>query len=274
LRAGVPQKAVGETARLKSKAIASRRDSLVGVNQYANPKEQPLQVPAADPQAFHKRRVQQVASHRTSLDDDENQVVLDRLADLIGPKSPDYFDACVRAASAGATLGEMTRAIRIKDSPCEPVKPVCITRAPVLFEQLRAAMNRRAGGPARVFLCNMGPLKEHKARADFARGFFSVGGYDVISPAGFKTPEDAVTALLKSQADVAVICSTDENYPALVPALNEEIRGQKPGTLIVLAGYPAEQIEAHMKSGVAEFIHVRADAQEVLSRIHAKLGIA
>lgn len=273
LRAGVPQKAVGETALKKILAVTSRRDSIVGVNQYANPKEQPLEVPAADPKAFHKRRVQQVASHRTSLDDTDNQVVLDRLAELIGPKNADFFDACVEAVSAGATLGEITRAIRIKDSPCEPVTSVCLTRAAMSFEQLRAAMNRRAGGPAKVFLCNMGSLKEHKARADFARGFFSVGGYDVISPAGFKTPEDAVTALLKSHADVAVICSTDENYPVLVPALIEEIRAQKRGTLIVLAGYPAEQIEAHKKSGVDEFIHVRADAHEVLSKTHERLGI-
>ena len=120
----------------------------------------------------------------------------------------------------------------------------------------------------------MALLKAHKVRADLARGLFSVGGYEVISPAGFKPPEDAVTALLKSHADIAVICSTDENYPALVPALIEELRAQKPGAIIVLAGYPPEQIEAHKKSGVEEFIHIRADAVEVLSRIHAKLGIA
>ena len=54
-------------------------------------------------------------------------------------------------------------------------------------------MNRQAE-PAQVFLCNMGPLKEHKARADFARGFFAVGGYDVVSPAGFKSPAEAAEA--------------------------------------------------------------------------------
>lgn len=274
LRAGVPQKAVAETAAKKIKAVTSRRDSVVGVNQYANPKEKPLEVPAADAKTFHKRRAQQVASHRTSLDDADNQLVLDRLAEIVGPKGEDFFDACVEAVSAGATLGEITRAIRIKDSPCEPITPVCLIRSALPIEGLRAAMNRRSGGPAKVFLCNMGPLKEHKARADFARGFFSVGGYEVISPAGFKTPEDAVTALLKAHADIAVICSTDENYPAQVPALTEEIRSQRPGTTVVLAGYPQEQIEAHKKAGVDEFIHIRADVHEVLSRIHAKLGIA
>lgn len=273
MRAGVPQQAVAETAAKKIKAVTGRRDSLVGVNQYANPKEKPLEVPAADAKVFHRRRVQQVAAHRTELEDAESQLVLDRLAKVIGLKGVELFNACVETVSAGATLGETTRALRINDSPCAPITPVCIMRAATPIEALRAAMNRRADGPAKVFLCNMGSLKEHKARADFSRGFFSVGGYEVISPTGFKTPEDAVTALLKSHADIAVICSTDENYPALVPALTEEIRAQKPGAIIVLAGYPPEQIEAHKKSGVHEFIHIRADVVEVLSRINERLGI-
>lgn len=273
LRAGGPQKAVAETAAKKIKSVTSRRDSIVGVNQYANPSEKPLAVPAADAQAFHKRRVQQVASHRTALEDEDSQIVLNWLSKVISLNGSDLFGVCVEAVSAGATLGEITRALRINDSPCAPVTPVCLTRAAKPIEELRAAMNRRAGGPAKVFLCNMGPLKEHKARADFSRGFFSVGGYEVISPTGFKTPEDAVTALLKSRAEVAVICSTDENYPKLVPALAEEIHSQKPDTIVVLAGYPQEQIEAHKKAGVDEFIHLRADVVEVLTRINERLGI-
>ena len=273
LRAGFPQKTVTATAVEKIKAVARRRDSIVGVNQYANPKEKPLDLPGVDGKAFHKRRVQQIASHRTSLDDAENQIVLDHLAEVIGPNVGDGFEACVAAAGAGATLGELTRAIRILDSPCTPITPVSLTRAAAQFEALRAAMNRQPG-PVQVFLCNMGSLKEHKARADFARGFFSVGGYEVVSPEGFKTSEDAVTAFLKSKARVAVICSTDDNYPVLVPALTAEIRAHKPDALIVLAGFPTDQIEAHKKSGVNEFVHIRADALEVLAKIHNQLGIA
>lgn len=273
LRAGTPQQAVAEMAARKIKAVTGRRDSIVGVNQYANPKETPLAVPAADTKPFHKRRVQQVAAHRTGLEDAESQCVLDRLAQILGLKGPELFGACVEAVDAGATLGETTRALRINDSPCAPITPVCITRAARPVEALRAAMNRRAGGPEKVFLCNLGPLKEHKARADFSRGFFSVGGYEVISPAGFKSPADAVTAFLQSGAKIAVVCSVDENYPALVPPLAEDLRAQRSDALLVLAGCPPEQVEAHKKSGVEEFIHLRADVVEVLSRIHARLGI-
>jgi methylmalonyl-CoA mutase len=135
-------------------------------------------------------------------------------------------------------------------------------------------MDKRPGGPATIFLCNMGPLKEHKARADFSRGFFAVGGYEADSPAGFANPEDAVAAFLASGSEVAVICSTDDNYPALVPAIAADIRAKKPNAPILLAGYPQDQIETHRKSGVDEFIHLRADLLEVLLKLHAKLGIS
>jgi methylmalonyl-CoA mutase len=120
----------------------------------------------------------------------------------------------------------------------------------------------------------MGPLKDHKARADFSRGFFAVGGYQAVSPSGFATPEDAVEAFLASGVEIAVICSTDNNYPSLVPPIAAGIRAKKPNATLILAGFPQDQIETHRKSGVDEFIHVRADLLEVLSKLHAKLGIS
>ena len=43
---------------------------------------------------------------------------------MIGTKGRGIFEACVEAVGAGATLGEITRAIRINDSPCAPITPV------------------------------------------------------------------------------------------------------------------------------------------------------
>jgi len=277
LRAGFPQKVVAATAGEKLKAVARRRDSIVGVNQYANPNERPLERPVIDAKAFHKHRAQQVASYRTSLEEDESEVVLQKLAKVVDSKGVDLFEACVESVLAGATLGEITRAVRISDGPSAPVTPVCITRAAAAIEGLRAAMDacaKQNGQSPQVFLCNMGPVKEHKARADFSRGFFAVGGYDVLSPEGFKTPRDAVEAFTKSKARIAVICSTDDNYPALVPVLTQGIRAERPEAIIVLAGYPEAQIEAFKKAGVDEFIHIRADALELLKKFHSELGIA
>jgi methylmalonyl-CoA mutase len=276
MRADFPQKTVAASAAERIKGANRRRDSIIGVNQYANPKETPLPAPVEDAGGFHKRRVQQVASHRTSLEEDQSEIVLEKLAKVVEAKPGELFEICVQAVSAGATLGEITRAVRINDSPSAPITPVCVTRLAASLEAVRAATDRysdRGHERPKVFLLNMGSLKDHKARADFSRGFMSVAGYDVISPDGFKTVEEAVDAFAKSGAQIGVICSTDDKYPAVVAPLVQGIRTQQPGVLMVLAGYPQDQVEAHKKAGIDEFIHLRADAKDLLTSFHKKLGI-
>ncbi|MDB6057497.1 MAG: methylmalonyl-CoA mutase, partial [Verrucomicrobiales bacterium] len=194
LRAGKPQKDIAKVAADKLKAVATRRASIVGVNQYANPKEKPLDRPQVDPTVFYKRRVNQVIAHRTSMEVDTSEIVMEKLTAVVDKRGAARFEACLEAVAAGATIGEITRALRIHDSPSKPITPVCITRASMSYEKSREEMESftaRTGSPAQVFLCNMGPLKEHKARADFSNGFFSAGGYEVISPGSFSSASDA-----------------------------------------------------------------------------------
>ncbi|MHB1306903.1 MAG: methylmalonyl-CoA mutase family protein [Limisphaerales bacterium] len=277
LETAFPQQSVARTAAEKIKNVTRRRDSIVGINQYANPKEKPLDRPILDAAAFHQRRVQHVTAHRTSLDQAAATAVLQKLAKIVEFDGSPLFEASIDAMVAGATLGEVTRAIRINDQPAAPLTPVCLTRAAVPFEALRAAMDRQpaaAGARPKAFLCNLGPLGQHKARADFSRGFLATGGYEVISPAGFETPAAAADAFAESGARVAVICSTDDTYPLLVPPLVQAIRAKAPDAIVLLAGYPTDQVEAHRQTGVDDFIHLRADAAVLLKNLHAKLGIA
>jgi len=276
LKEGFPQQAVTATGAERIKSVTRRKDSVVGVNQYANIKEKPLERPVFDAQGFFKSRSQQVASYRTSQEDAVSRDVLKKLEKIVAPKDSKLFETCVEAITAGATIGEVTRSVRIHETASETVTPVKFIRTAEPVEQLRAAMEAYvAKGNERpaLFFCNMGALRDYKARADFSRGYLSVGGYSILSSEGFKTPEDAVAAFVKSKSKVAVICSTDPNYPTLVPPLAKGIRAANPDAYIILAGFPQDQIEAHKQAGVNEFIHIRADVCETLHKLHSKLGI-
>jgi len=130
------------------------------------------------------------------------------------------------------------------------------------------------GARPKVFLANLGPLAQYKARAEFSRGFFAVGGFDVVYPRGFATVEDAAAKAIESGAPVIVICSTDETYPALVPGLVSAIKAQDARRVVVLAGYPAEQIAAHQQAGVDDFVHFRVNAVEFLTNLLKRIGVA
>jgi methylmalonyl-CoA mutase len=141
--------------------------------------------------------------------------------------------------------------------------------------RLRAEAHAAGTGarPA-VFLANVGPLAQHKARADFSAAFFQPGGFEVISGDGAGTPEAAAEAAAASGAPVAVLCSTDESYPALVGPFVNRLRELRPDAVTVLAGYPRDQLEAHRAAGIDEFIHLRADNLELLRRLFERMGVA
>ena len=58
-----------------------------------------------------------------------------------------------------------------------------------------------------------------------------------------------------------------------MPPLAAGIRAARPDALIILAGYPQDQVKAHQQAGVDDFIHVRANTLELLAKIHARLGL-
>jgi methylmalonyl-CoA mutase len=135
LRAEFPQKAVATTAAERIKAVNERRAIVVGVNKYTNPKETQLATGVTDALLFYRRRAQQVGSHRTSLEDADNETVLKELSNIINTRGVGLFATGVEAVKAGATLGEIVRAIRIHDRPCSSIVPVCLTRAAASFEK-------------------------------------------------------------------------------------------------------------------------------------------
>lgn len=160
-------------------------------------------------------------------------------------------------------LSELTE---LKITPLKEFRPA------ILFEEFRVKTEKYLntnGFRPKVFLFNMGTLKQYKPRADFSRAFFELGGFEIIYNQGFDSNEAAVDEFNKSGADVAVICSADENYPELVPKILSLINKEK--VITVLAGYPKEQIEMHKQNGINEFIYIGCDAYETLNRIFIKI---
>ena len=124
-----------------------------------------------------------------------------------------------------------------------------------------------------VFLANMGPVSQHKLRADFTQTLFETVGFEILNEGHFQSPLQAAGAAAESCADVAIICSTDETYPDLVPQWAGTLKACKPELILGLAGYPEGFVEEFRKLGINEFIHLRANALETLTRILTQLKI-
>jgi len=274
---GEIQKRIEEVGARRAEGVARRRDPIVGVTVYANPGEEPLEMRDGTLAKTPAQLADDVRAFRSRRDSAGCAAALSRIPARAGEGPGGLMSALIDAARREATVGELIRAIP-STSRTAPVNvtPLIPTRLASEFEALRYAMvayAHQAGGPVRVFLATMGPIAQHKPRADFAAGFFAVAGCEVITPAGFATPEEAAGAACSSGAGIVVLCSTDDTYPALVPAFCAAVRGERTDLTIVLAGYPQEHVESFRSAGVDEFIHIRSDALETLRSLLAKRGV-
>jgi len=211
-REGYVQTQVNEMAAKRIKAVATRRDNLLGVNQFPNYNEQ--------------------------------------ISDSL---SSQLFEAVDQTD---------------KDAEVETIK---FYRSAQQLEVLRyktdcfTAKNKRP----KAFMLTIGSIVFSKARAQFACNFFAVAGYEVVDNNAFETVEEGVKASLEANAELVVICSSDEEYAGFAPEAFNQLKGK---AIFVVAGAPActDDLKA---AGIENFISVKTNLLDALTAYNHKLGI-
>jgi len=149
-----------------------------------------------------------------------------------------------------------------------PYKAIKSSRLAADFEQLRLATEKASKQPV-AFMLTIGNLVWRQARAQFSCNFLASAGYKVIDNLGFKTVEEGVDAALAADADIVVICSSDDEYAEYAVPAFKYLDGR---AMFVVAGAPAcaEDLKA---AGIENFIHVKVNQLETLREYNTKLGI-
>ncbi|MDR2174377.1 MAG: acyl-CoA mutase large subunit family protein [Synergistaceae bacterium] len=275
VKSGKIQGEIGKILEQRFKKLASRSDRAVGTNMYPNVSEIPL-APARG-QAEAKPAV----FPRPARDEAGLGAVWARLADGKVWKSEEgaLIGLAADAAGAGASLAEVREALnggapREAETAITPLAPRRWTEQYEAMRRRTEKFRAETGDNAKIFLANMGPVPQHKARADFITGFMEVANFDVLKNDGYATAEECAAAAAASSADAAVICSTDASYPELVPPLAKLIKEKAPSMKVFLAGAPAEEFkQPYLDAGVDDFISVRSDCLAVLTEIQRAKGM-
>ncbi|GAB1415164.1 methylmalonyl-CoA mutase small subunit [Paludibacter sp.] len=137
-------------------------------------------------------------------------------------------------------------------------------RAAQEFEALRFATEAASKRP-KVFMLTIGNLAMRLARAQFSSNFFACAGYEIIDNLGFNTIAEGVEAARKQNADIIVLCSSDDEYADLAPQAFELTKGKE---ILVVAGAPAcmDDLKA---LGINHFINVKTNVLESLKGFNA-----
>ena len=113
-------------------------------------------------------------------------------------------------------------------------KAINSTRLAADFEDLRIHTEETKVPTA--FMLTIGNLAMRQARAQFSCNFLACAGYKVIDNLGFKTVEEGVDAALAANADIVVICSSDDEYAEYAIPAFQYLNGR---AMFVVAGAPA-----------------------------------
>ena len=270
LRSGTVQDAIAKVLADRFKSANLRKDRIVGNNMYPNMTETLLETRAEDTAALKAQRTKDIDAYLSDIDAKHRD---EALAALRGALSVEH---ATEAALAGATIAELMNAVN-EGKGAETVAAIAPHRWSERFEALRRRTEdykAEKNDNVKIFLANMGPIPQHKARADFTTGFLQVGAFEVLGNDGFKTVEEAAEAAGKSGADAVVICSTDATYPEIVPALAPKLHEVLPNARVFLAGAaPKDLLETYNNAGIDEYISVKANCYEVLERLQKKKGM-
>ncbi len=269
LKEGYPQDEIEKICAARFKAAETRKDRIVGNNMYPNMTEERIDARAESQAENMKVRKVTIDVYLSKVD---SAAVKDALADV-----KDGCACCViAAAEKGATIAEIRKALGTAE--VAEIKKIEAHRWSERFEALREKTEKfkaETGDNVKIFLANMGPIPQHKARADFTTGFLQVGAFEVLGNNGFPTVDEAAAAAKASGADAVVICSTDATYPEIVPALAPKLHEALPNATVYLAGTaPAELVEPYKEAGIDDYINVRANCYKIIQALQQKKGMA
>lgn len=139
-------------------------------------------------------------------------------------------------------------------------------RAASEFEALRLE-TEHSGKRPKAFMLTIGNLAMRQARAQFSCNFLACAGYEVIDNLGFPTVEEGIEAAMKANADIVVLCSSDDEYAEYAIPAFKALNGR---AMFIVAGAPAcmDELKA---AGIENFIHVRCNVLETLKEYNKKL---
>lgn len=241
LASGTVQRRVRADRNRRERAIATRKEAVIGVSVTPNLTEPPP------------------APRGRALLEPTDARPIDGVRDL---------GAAALALRTGTTLVSIEASLAAGDGPTEACMPLQPFRAAAAWEAQRDGLVAQGEAAAAVYVAALGPLRNHKARTDFARELLGAGGFAVVGGDGdgFANADAAAAAFAGSRAEIVAICGSDAHYAELAAPVARALSRFAPRA-IVLMGRPGELEPTLREAGVTHFAYLGCDALALLAEL-------
>jgi len=257
---GVPKLRIEEAAARTQARIDSGLQTIVGVNKFRLSEPEDVQVLKVDNARVRAEQIAKLEKLRAERDTAKTQAALDALTKAAASDG-NLLAACLEAARAHATVGEMSDAMEKvfgrHKAEIRSVQGVFlkasgddekVARALAVADRFAEAEGRRP----RILIAKMGQDGHDRGQKVVASAFADLG-WDVDIGPLFQTPGEAARQAVENDVHVVAASSLAAGHLTLVPELKKQLGAEgRTDMLIVVGGViPPEDVPVLKEMGAA-----------------------
>ncbi|GAB4547485.1 MAG: methylmalonyl-CoA mutase [Phycisphaerales bacterium] len=262
ISAGIPKLRIEEAAARTQARIDSGRQTVVGLNKYRLEHEDELKVRRIENAKVLEQQVASLKSLRSERDQDRTDAALAALTAVAESGRGNLLEACVEAARAQATVGEMTAAMervfgrhKARTQSVQGVYGREMSAQGDALTMIRRAVERfvqQDGRRPRLLVAKMGQDGHDRGQKVIASAFADLG-FDVDIGPLFQTPEEVAQQAVDNDVHIVGVSSLAAGHLTLVPALRKALASfGRDDILIVVGGViPPQDYDELREAGAA-----------------------
>ncbi|MCD9155232.1 methylmalonyl-CoA mutase [Aeromicrobium sp. zg-Y1362] len=268
---GIPKMRIEEAAARTQARIDSGQQSVIGVNTYRVPDEEPFEVLKVDNKAVLVSQIAKLERLRAERNDDDVRRALDALTASAergaqqsggeGSMDGNLLKLAVDAARAKATVGEISDALEKvygrHQAVIRTISGVYRTEAGQagnVAEVIEATdeFERAEGRRPRILVAKMGQDGHDRGQKVIVTAFADMG-FDVDVGPLFSTPEEVAQQAVDADVHVVGVSSLAAGHLTLLPALKAALEEQgRPDIMVVIGGViPPDDVATLKQMGAA-----------------------
>ena len=241
---GIPKLRIEQAAAKKQARIDSKKEVVVGVNEYRLEQEDDIVTLEVDNQKVRNEQVEALKKIRAERNNNEVNQKLQKITEAATTQKGNLLELAVDAARSRATLGEISDAMgevfgrhKAKNQSftgvysSEMKEDSSFQKAQDLADKFAEIDGRRP----RIMIAKMGQ-DGHDRGAKVVASSYADLGFDVDIGPLFQTPEESAKQAVENDVHILGISSLAAGHKTLVPSVIEELKRLGREDIMVIVG--------------------------------------
>ncbi len=260
IEAGIPKMRIEEASARTQARIDAKEQALVGVNVHRPEQDIEVDVLKVDNAEVRARQLAKLQQLKGTRDVTAVETALDALT-AAAAGDGNLLEFCIRAARAGATVGEMSLAMeKVFGRHAAEVKTIsgvyrkAVGDLPAVdrVHDKVEAFKTKTGSAPRILVAKMGQDGHDRGQKVIATAFIDLG-FDVTVGAMFQTPEEVAKLAIDHDVHIVGASSLAAGHLTLIPELKQALDRAGRSDIMIIAGgvIPPDDFDAVLKAGAA-----------------------